>query len=57
MVENMVDDGVELKPSIIEAHVDFIVKLPLKLQLKSKFPIKLLLKRNLPVFPSFVIMK
>jgi len=36
MVENVVDEGVEPKPAIIEAYVD--VKPSLKLQLMSNLP-------------------
>jgi len=36
MVENMMDDGVELKPAIIEAHVDFIVKPTIEASIEVK---------------------
>ena len=55
MVENVVDDGVESKLAIIEASL--MSNLSLKLKLMSSLPLKLLLKRNISVFPNFVIMK
>jgi len=60
MVENVVDDGVDLKPtsgSKLTLMSKFPIKLPLKLTLMSKFPIKLPFKQNLPVVPSFTILK
>jgi len=59
MVENVADDGVEPKPTIIEASDD--VKPTVNVKFKFKIPFQAHIDENLnrylPVLPSFAVMK